>query len=168
MTLTEALLDTWDRQARIVESVASLVNEDNKNAKPSVDGWPLFEQLAHIHQVRRYWLSQVDEERASKIESSYLGGWHSPIDDLDKIKRLLHDSAEAVREVVASRISGEIVQAGPYDNPVLFLQHMVWHDGWHVGLIFLGLRLAGQEPQEMWEESHVWGEWRTEEPWTGE
>jgi hypothetical protein len=39
---------------------------------------------------------------------------------------------------------------------------MVWHDGWHVGLIFLALRLNGQEPREEWEEPNVWGLWRTE------
>ena len=39
---------------------------------------------------------------------------------------------------------------------------MVWHDGWHVGLIFLALRLNGQEPPEEWEEPNVWGQWRTE------
>lgn len=49
-----------------------------------------------------------------------------------------------------------------YDNPVLLLQHMIWHDGWHVGLIFLALRLNGQEPPEEWEEPNVWGQWRTE------
>ena len=38
----------------------------------------------------------------------------------------------------------------------------IWHDGWHVGLIFLGLRLNGQEPPEEWEEPNVWGQWRTE------
>ncbi len=49
-----------------------------------------------------------------------------------------------------------------YDNPVLFMQRMVWHDGWLVGSIFLGLRLSGQEPPERWKEPIVWGQWRTE------
>ena len=53
-------------------------------------------------------------------------------------------------------------KVGFYDNPVLFLQHMIWHEGWHVGLIILGLRLSGEEPPEEWEENHIWGEWRTE------
>lgn len=56
-----------------------------------------------------------------------------------------------------------VTQFGWYDNPVLFIQHMVWHEGWHIGLIFLALRLAGQEIPEEWEETKVWGEWRTEE-----
>jgi hypothetical protein len=40
---------------------------------------------------------------------------------------------------------------------------MIWHEGWHVGLIFLALRLAGEEPKQEWEEANVWGEWRIEE-----
>lgn len=39
---------------------------------------------------------------------------------------------------------------------------MIWHEGWHVWLIFLGLRLAEQEPPQEWEEEKVWGEGRTE------
>jgi len=30
-----------------------------------------------------------------------------------------------------------------YDNPILFLQHMIWHEGYHQGQIKLALKLAG-------------------------
>jgi uncharacterized damage-inducible protein DinB len=30
-----------------------------------------------------------------------------------------------------------------YDHPLLFLQHMIWHDGYHHGQIKLALKLAG-------------------------
>lgn len=123
---------------------------------------PLYEQLAHIHLVRRYWLSQFDPDRVKELGSSYRQQWSDPIDDLDTLRQLLEESARAVREAVAEAIKKGMVQVMAYDNPVLFLQHMVWHEGWHVGLIFLGLRLAGEEPPEEWEEKHVWGEWRTE------
>ena len=29
-------------------------------------------------------------------------------------------------------------------------------------IVFLALRLNGQEPPEEWEEPNVWGQWRTE------
>ncbi|RYF13944.1 MAG: DinB family protein [Oxalobacteraceae bacterium] len=161
VNITEALLESWDRQCRIVTAVASRVDETNRDVKPSEDGWPLYHQLAHIHLVRRYWLSQVAPELGSALGESYSDGWQTPITDLDAIKALLEESAKAVREGVRQSLEkGEPV--GGYDHPVLFLQHMIWHEGWHVGLIFLGLRLAGQEPAEEWEEANVWGEWRTE------
>lgn len=162
MDVTEALLESWDRQCRIVDAVATRVDESNRKVKPSEDGWPLDQQLAHIHSVRRYWLSQIDRKRAATVGLSFTDGWETPIEDLDAIKALLKESAVAVRESVAAMLANGTQSKGGYDHPVLFLQHMVWHEGWHVGLIFLGLRLNGQEPGEEWEEPNVWGQWRTE------
>lgn len=163
MELTEALVDSWDRQCRIVNSVAQRVTESNRDAKPSADGWPLFRQLAHIHLVRRYWLCQVDPERGNALPNTFTDGWKTPISDLTEIKRCLQLSATAVREAVEVKLAQSPLAVGGYDHPVLFLQHMIWHEGWHVGLIMLGLRLAGEEPSEEWEEEHVWSEWRTEQ-----
>ncbi|MBI1756622.1 MAG: DinB family protein [Fimbriimonas ginsengisoli] len=163
MDVTEALLESWDRQCRIVQAVASRVDESNRHVKPSEDGWPLYHQLAHIHNVRRYWLSQVAPERAAALGDSFVDGWKTPIQDLAAIKAMLEASGVAVREAVSEALKKGVGAVGGYDHPVLFLQHMIWHEGWHVGLMFLALRLAGQEPPEEWEESHVWGEWRTEE-----
>ncbi len=52
MDVIDFLLDSWDRQCRIVESVSSLVQEENRHLKPSPDGWPLDHHLAHMHKVR--------------------------------------------------------------------------------------------------------------------
>lgn len=163
MNVVDALLDSWDRQCRIVTAVASLVDESNRHATPSVGRWPLDTQLAHIHNVRNFWLSDVAPATGAAIESSYLDGWETPISDLAKIKELLTISGAAVRAAVASSLQNGIAKVGSYDNPVLFLQHMIWHEGWHVGQIVLGLRNVGQEPPDEWEETHIWSEWRTEQ-----
>ena len=31
-----------------------------------------------------------------------------------------------------------------YDHPLLFLQHMIWHEGYHHGQIKLALKVAGR------------------------
>jgi uncharacterized damage-inducible protein DinB len=31
-----------------------------------------------------------------------------------------------------------------YDHPIFFLQHMVWHEGYHHGQIKLALKLTGR------------------------
>lgn len=162
MDITEALLDSWDRQCHIVDSIAGLIDESNKNVKPSEDGWPLYRHLAHMHKVRHFFLTNVAPDRAATIENGFGGGWETPIEDLDRIRELLKESGLAVREVVADALAKGLDPIGWYDNPVLFLQHMVWHDGWHIGLITLGLRLNGQEQPDEWDEEHVWGQWRTE------
>jgi uncharacterized damage-inducible protein DinB len=163
MDIAEALLDSWDRQCRIVSAAASLVDESNRHVKPSVDGWPLDHQLAHIHLVRKFWLEKVSPERGDALGDSFVDGWKTPITDLPTIKALLDESAVAVRVGMAECIRNNVGAIGGYDNPTLFLQHMIWHEGWHVGLIFLALRLNGQEQSEEWEEANVWGHWRIEE-----
>ncbi len=162
MDLTDALLDSWDRQCRIVDAVSSRIDESNRHFKPSEDGRPLDHQLAHIHLVRQSWLAQVAPERAAQLGSAFTDGWKTPIRDLDAIKAHLKESGPAIREAVRELLRNGTGEIGGYNHPVLFLQHMVWHEGWHIGLIFLGLRLAGQEPADEWEEANVWGEWRTE------
>lgn len=164
MDIREALLDSWDRQCRIVDAVATRIDESNRKAKPSEDGWPLDQQLSHMHGVRCYFLKNVAPDLAEGISPASSGGeWGEPLQDLNAIKSALKESGAAVRKAVERGTQGELAKFGWYDNPVLFMQHMVWHEGWHVGLIFLALRLAGQEPGEEWEEPNVWGEWRTEE-----
>lgn len=165
MDVTEALLDSWDRQCRIVSAAASLINESNRHVKPSEDGMSLDLQLAHMHGTRRYFLRNVDPERGAAIGSAYASEGVA-LADLDEIKSLLDQSGATVREVVRVALAKGVDQLGWYDNPVLFIQHMVWHEGWHIGLIFLALRLNGQEPAEEWEEETIWGEWRTE-VWEG-
>jgi uncharacterized damage-inducible protein DinB len=163
--ISEALLESWDRQCRIVDAVASLVTDRNRHFKPSDDGWTIDRHLAHMNGVRKFFLSQVAPEFAANLASASADSEGTPVADLSSIRSCLTASGIAVRAAV----SAALVTGGPmagdhvhYDNPVLFLQHMVWHDGWHVGLIFLALRLNGQEPPEEWEEPNVWGQWRTE------
>src|SRR5579863_5483369 len=165
MDIAEALLDSWDRQCTIVNNVASLIDDENRHVKPSEDGWPLDAHLAHMHGVRRFFLSKVAPEHAADLPSAYADKEGTPLADLDAIKECLRASGKAVRDAVQTGLDKGGPMAGPhvtYENPVLLLQHMVWHDGWHVGLIFLGLRQNGQEPPEEWEEPNVWGLWRTE------
>jgi uncharacterized damage-inducible protein DinB len=165
MDIAELLLDSWDRQCRIVNAVASLINEENRHVKPSADGWGLDRHLAHMHGVRRFFLSKVAPDHAASLVSASADADGTPLADLDAIKACLTASGKAVREAVQEGLEKGGPMAGGnvvYDNAVLLLQHMVWHDGWHVGLIFLALRLNGQEPPEEWEEPNVWGQWRTE------
>lgn len=162
MDVTEALLDSWDRQCRIVDAVMTLIDDSNKHVKPSEDGWSLDKQLAHVHNTRKFFLKNVSPEIAAPLGRSYIDDEGTPVQNLEELKEMVRASGVAVRQATNELIKKGMVTAGFYDNPILFLQHMVWHEGWHVGLIFLALRLNGQEPPEEFEEEKVWGEWRTE------
>jgi uncharacterized damage-inducible protein DinB len=162
----DILLDSWDRQCTIIDNLFELVNDGNKNARPSEDGMPIYEQFAHIHNTRRWWLNNTSPEHLEGYGRSYTqvsdDDWQ-PIQDLDELRALLKQSAKAVRDATEKAVKEGKTQFGGYDHPVYFLQHMLWHEGYHFALVSLALRLNGQEPTEAWEGEKVWGLWRHEE-----
>lgn len=164
--MLDVILGSWDRQAQIIDNLFDIVTEDLKTVRPSPDGMPVFEQFAHIHNTRRFWLSQTDPSFLEGYGRSYKqvseDDWQ-PLDDLCELRGLLRASARAVREATEKAVSDGKTQFGGYDHPVYFLQHMIWHEGYHFSLVTLALRLAGAEPSEEWEEANVWGLWRVEE-----
>jgi uncharacterized damage-inducible protein DinB len=164
--MLDVLLESWDRQCTILDNLFELVTEDLKGKKPSPDGMPVFEQFAHVHNTRRFWLSKTDPAFLEGYGRSYVqvseDDWQ-PIEDLGELRALLKHSARAVRGATEKAVKEGKSRFGGYDHPVLFLQHMLWHEGYHFALVVLALRLAGAEPSEEWEEAHVWGLWRVEE-----
>jgi uncharacterized damage-inducible protein DinB len=58
--------------------------------------------------------------------------------------QLLQDSAKGVRDAVKSRVEARREMDRHYDHPILLLQHMIWHEGYHHGQIKLVLKLSGQ------------------------
>lgn len=161
------LLDAWHRQVTMINKLAGLVTEENRRVKPSDDGMPLEEQLAHIHQVRREWLGATGSSAAEGLGAVYrkVEGGYAPIEDLNEIKRQVELSGSAV----GCGFAEFMVEGAPlikqYENPVLFLQHMLWHEGYHAALILLALRLIGSAPSDEWEEESLWVPWRGVEVW---
>lgn len=160
---SQALLESWRRQCKCLNALASIVREDNKQLKPSDDGMPLIEQLSHVAEVRAYWFDQANggpyEGYQPLFEQLSATEWKMS-DDLFAIRNQLSLSEEAILRWTELKMKEGAQPTGPYDHPVLFLQHMVWHEGYHAALIMLALRLAGLEPPEEWEEPNIWGNWR--------
>src|SRR5690348_16722689 len=121
MDLLEALLDSWDRECRIVKAVAGRVDESNRHLKPSPDGWSIDFHLAHMHQVRRYFLGQLNEAAQQSLGPALSSDWEHAIEDLGEIKRLLDQSGVAVGNAVQNAVEAGNNKAGWYDNPVLYL-----------------------------------------------
>jgi hypothetical protein len=48
-----------------------------------------------------------------------------------------------VRNAVQSKVETGQAMAVHYDHPILLLQHLLWHEGYHHGQIKLALKLAG-------------------------
>jgi uncharacterized damage-inducible protein DinB len=46
-----------------------------------------------------------------------------------------------------------------YDHPILLLQHMLWHEGYHHGQIKLALKMAGRPFPDDEAGPVTWGVW---------
>ena len=60
------------------------------------------------------------------------------------IAEQLNESAKAVRDAVKGKLLAGRDMNVHYDHPILLLQHMIWHEGYHHGQIKLALKLAGR------------------------
>jgi uncharacterized damage-inducible protein DinB len=160
--VSSALLESWDRQTQILMNLANTIDETTRHLKPAEQSWPIDHHLAHINETRYWWMSTISKERAATFGDTFVqqGDQYVPIQCLDEIRCQLGVSAKSIRDTMEEALEAGLEKLGPYDHPVLFLQHMVWHEGWHIGLIFLALRAAGSEPSEEWEEKNIWELWR--------
>ena len=50
---------------------------------------------------------------------------------------------QTVQAPVASRLQSGRAMDVHYDHPILLLQHMLWHEGYHYGQMKLALKVAG-------------------------
>jgi hypothetical protein len=46
-----------------------------------------------------------------------------------------------------------------YDHPILLVQHMIWHEGYHHGQIKLALKAAGRPLSDGEAGPITWGVW---------
>ena len=165
---TEIFLESWDRQCKILLNLASQVTtEALRSAKSSDKGMSIVEHLCHIHECRYGWLGKVSPKHQAQVGDVLQKSGENwlPITDFEEIKHQLSVSAQAIRDAVAEAIQDGKTRIPPYDHPVFFLQHMLWHEGYHFSLIRLALCKRGAEPSDAWEEKNVWALWRDEEIW---
>jgi uncharacterized damage-inducible protein DinB len=97
------------------------------------------ELFGHIHYVRLVFVSEDAPEFISYMpREEWVAEPHA-----DRMAQLLQNSAKAVRDAVKSRVEAGREMDRHYDHPILLLQHMIWHEGYHHGQIRLALKLAG-------------------------
>ena len=138
--LLEVLLDSWDRNNTILVNLLRAVPNGGLEVK-AMDGSPSVAQMfMHIHYVRLIFVSEDAPEFAGKMPE---GEWLAERDP-HKIAEMLNESAATVRLAVKSRWGAGRQMDVHYDHPVLLLQHMIWHEGYHHGQIKLALKLAGR------------------------
>ena len=138
--LLDALLDSWDRNNTILINLLRALPDGGMDAR-AVDGSPTVAQLfMHIHFVRLVFVVEDAPEFGKPLPE---GEWRTE-PDRDRIAEMLNDSARVVRDAVKGRLQAGRGMDLHYDHPVLMLQHMIWHEGYHHGQIKLALKTAGR------------------------
>jgi uncharacterized damage-inducible protein DinB len=138
-SLLDVLLDSWDRNNTILVNLLGALPEGGLEVRP-MEGSPSVEELfAHIHYVRLVFVSEDAPEFAKEVPNQE---WVGETDS-ERMAELLNDSARTVRDAVKSRVETGGHMQLHYDHPILLLQHMIWHEGYHHGQIKLALKLAG-------------------------
>ena len=138
--LLDALLDSWDRNNAILLNLLRALPEGGLEAK-AMEGSPTVAELfTHVHYVRLVFVSEDAPEFARDLPEKE---W-TVERDRDRIARMLNDSARAVRDAVEGRLEAGGDMDLHYDHPILLLQHMLWHEGYHHGQMKLALKAAGR------------------------
>jgi uncharacterized damage-inducible protein DinB len=138
--LLEVLLDSWDRNNTILLNLLRALPEGGLEAR-AMEGSPSIAELfTHIHFVRLVLVSEDAPEFARNLPEKE---WVVER-DAGRIAQMLNDSAKAVRDAVKSRVEAGQEMNLHYDHPILLLQHMVWHEGYHHGQMKLALKVAGR------------------------
>ena len=153
--LLNALLDAWDRNNTILINLLHLLPEGGLEAR-AIEGSPTVSQMfTHIHYVRLAFVSEDAPEFAMDLpdEEWVVEG------DRGRIEQMLQRSAAAVRDAVRSRVEAGQDLDLHYDHPILLLEHMVWHEGYHHGQIKLALKVQGLAITDEQAGPVTWGIW---------
>jgi uncharacterized damage-inducible protein DinB len=137
--LLGALLDSWDRNNTILVNLLLALPDGGLEAR-AMEGSPSVAELfTHIHYVRLVFVFEDAPEFARELPREE---W-MPERETGRIAEMLNDSAKAVKDAVKGRLEAGREMDLHYDHPILLLQHMIWHEGYHHGQIKLALKLAG-------------------------
>jgi len=136
--LLEVLLDSWDRNNTILLNLLRALPEGGLAAK-AMEGSPSIAELfTHIHFVRLIFVHEDAPEFAKELPKEE---WVAEV-DAGCIERMLRESASAVRDAIKNRVETGREMNVHYDHPILFLQHMIWHEGYHHGQIKLAFKAS--------------------------
>ena len=153
--LLEALLDSWDRNNTILLNLLRALPEGGLAAR-AIEGSPsVAEMFTHMHYVRLVFVQEDAPEFAVSLPDKE---W-SVEQDSKRIAQALNESAEAVRHAMKGRLQAGRDMDLHYDHPILLLQHMIWHEGYHHGQIKLALKAAGRAINDRDAGPVTWGIW---------
>ena len=153
--LLDVLLNSWDRNNTILLNLLRALPEGGLEARATEGGPSIAELFTHIHYVRLVFVFEDAPELARDLPREEWAAERDP----GRITQMLNDSAKAVRDAVRSRVEAGRDMDLHYDHPILLLQHMLWHEGYHHGQMKLALKVAGRPMADEEAGPITWGVW---------
>lgn len=135
----EALLDSWDRNNTILLNLLRAIPDGAMDIRAAGSSPSIGQMFMHMHYVRLITIHEDAPEFATELPRHQ---WLAE-PDRDRMEQMLRHSAQVVRDAVRGKLASGREMDRHYDHPLLMLQHMVWHEGYHHGQIKLALKLAG-------------------------
>lgn len=158
--LLDLLLDSWDRNNTILTNLLRIIPEGGLDARATSTSPSVGELFTHMHYVRLVFVGEDAPEFSRHVPKSE---WVVER-DRERMTQMLNDSAIAVRDAVKGRLLEGRGMDLHYDHPILFLQHMVWHEGYHHGQIKLALKASGQPLSDDDTGPVTWDVWMDKSP----
>jgi len=153
--LLEDLLDSWDRNNTILVNLLRALPEGGLEARAMAGSPSIAEMFTHIHYVRLVFVLEDAPEFARSLPEEEWAAERDP----DRIAQMLNDSAKVVRDAVKNGVEAGRDMKLHYDHPILMLQHMIWHEGYHHGQMKLALKVAGLPMTDQGAGAVTWGVW---------
>ncbi len=137
--LLDDVLDSWDRNNAILVNLLRAIPEGGMDIRATGSSPSIGQMFMHMHYVRLVFVQEDAPEFSTDVPPRQ---WQAE-PDRDRMVRMLTESAAVVRDAVRGKLASGRQMDTHYDHPLLLLQHMVWHEGYHHGQIKLALKLAG-------------------------
>ena len=137
--LLDGLLDSWDRNNTILVNLLRAIPPGGLDIRATGSSPSIGQMFMHMHYVRLVFVQEDAPEFAVEVPRQE---WQA-VPDIDRMAQILNDSAAVVRAAVEGKLAAGRSMDQHYDHPLLLMQHMVWHEGYHHGQIKLALKLAG-------------------------
>jgi uncharacterized damage-inducible protein DinB len=154
--LLDALLTSWDRNNTILVNLVRSLPEGGLEAR-AMEGSPSVSAMfTHIHHERMVSVFEEAPEFAGKVPVSE---WEAER-DVDRIAQILNESAKRVQDAVQSRVETGRQMDLNYDHPILLIQLLIFHEGYHHGQMKLALKSAGRTIADDQAGPITWDIWR--------
>jgi uncharacterized damage-inducible protein DinB len=162
--LLDALLDSWDRNNTIMVGLLQALPEGGLNAKASSSSPSVAALFSHVCYLRLALVCESDPEFVAEHTEMVPSDDQEWLEehDVDRLTDKLNHSARVLRDAIKRWVeTGQSVKAGSpgYEHPILLLQHMIWHEGYHVGQLKLALKLTGRAMTDKDAGAVTWSVW---------